>query len=276
MLLPAPPLEAPADSNVLALILAMPGSGKTRTMFEAAKGASYHRIIMSNEDLEEINDKKRSYLARKVAVFCKCGENEIPLDHIGIVVVHFDEIQSLMVSYKDDEESVVATLSKACDKMINPQGKSPRTWLKFVMTGTNVFTRTTIKIGTAVKDVSISLDGAFSLKFVTKLAEDHGLLNFFDGTNYLERCRHNRRFTEKFLCNVWNGSKKDGFDVADAYEKAFLAMKEQMSNQIQLFAPTVSQVACTVFAKLLAVKPDEIQYVQLQPTHWYGEALTEC
>jgi hypothetical protein len=241
------------DSCVLALILAMPGSGKTRTVAETAMKETYNRFRMSNQTFESAASVQK-FLEESVKKSCR-GVDEIPLKYDDVVVVHFDEIQSLMEPPKGSEEPLVTTLSKAIDAMVNVH--PPRSWLKFVMTGTNIFTRTTIKIGSDVKAMPIPLDGSFSLEFVTKLAHDHGLSAVFQDTNYLERCRHNRRFTEYFFFNVWNEFEKDNFAVAKAYEMAFIRMKEQMNNQIKLLAP-VSKVACTVFAKLLAVAPEDI------------------
>ena len=236
------------DSDVLALILAMPGSGKTRTVVEAARGKKYHRFRMSNRTFENA-DSLQEFLQKTVL-------STIPNDGEEVVVVHFDEIQALMVTPEGCEESLVATLSKAIDSMVNGQ-HPPRSWLKFVLTGTNIFTRTSIKIGADVKALPIALDGSFSIEFVSELANVHGINNLLVGTNYLERCRHNRRFTERFFSFVWDGSKTDGFNIEGAYRDAFELMKEQMSNQFRGGVP-VSQVACSVFAKILAVPQDEV------------------
>ena len=241
-----------ADIPVLALILAMPGSGKTRSVVEATRMEKTRckRLRMSQYEFHSADSLKKFLSAKVVQA---CGVKSMPSVFNEVVVVHLDEIQSLMSAPEGSQELLVTTLSTEIDCLINAD--PPRWWLKFVLTGTNVFTRSTIKIKTEVKIDPITLDGSFSIDFVQQLADDHGLSGSFAGTNYLERCRHNRRFTELFLKEVWKGiyeSKGAGFDVADAYDDAFLIMKEQMSNQIEHFAP-VSRVACSVFAKILAV-----------------------
>jgi len=248
-----PDEEDTTDSDVLALILAMPGSGKTRTVVEASKGKKYRRFKMSNLTFEGAHSVQE-FLQKSVSEIC--GASTIPNDSEEVLVVHFDEIQALMVTPDGCEESLVATLSKAIDRMVNGP-YPPRSWLKFVLTGTNIFTRTTIEIGTDVKALPIALDGSFSFEFISELAKDHGINDLLDGTNYLERCRHNRRFTERFFRGVWDGSQTESFDVEGAYRVAFELMKEQMSNQFRGGAP-VSQVACSVFTKILAVPQDEV------------------
>jgi hypothetical protein len=76
--------------------------------------------------------------------------------------------------------------------------------------------------------------------------------------DYLERCRHNQRFTELF--SVLSGTEHAyQFEVASPYEEAFITMQEQMSNDIGEGQSTpVSQVACAVFAKILSVEPNSI------------------
>ena len=68
----------------------------------------------------------------RVAKLCQCDAANIPLDN-PTIVVHFDEIQSLMKAPEAGGEPLVVTLSKACDEMVHVQGKHPRTWLKFVI-----------------------------------------------------------------------------------------------------------------------------------------------
>jgi len=168
------------------------------------------------------------------------------------VVVHFDEIQNLMVTPKGWEKSLVSILAEAIDDMVNSD--PPRSWIKFVLTGTNIFIRTRIKIGIDVKYFPIALDGVFPMEFVSGLARDHGIYHLFAGTNYLERSRHNRRFTELFFFGVWARAciSPDACDVEKAYAEAFGNMKEQICNQITSKVP-VSQVACSFFEKILAI-----------------------
>ena len=243
--------EDGTDRPVLALILAMPGSGKTRSVVEAAsksESMQYKRERMSNQEFDSASSLQ-AFLEARVAE--ACGTSSVPMDHDKTVVVHLDEIQSLMFSPAGSDELLVTSLSKTIDRMVNVH--PPRSWLKFVLTGTNIFTRKTIRIKTEVKVCPIALDGAFSIDFVKKLAEDYiKPKDLFDETNYLERCRHNRRFTELFFSAVWDGS-----EVPNAYEEAFGRMKEQMSNQIGDGVP-VSRVACSVFTKILSLTKSEI------------------
>lgn len=138
-----------ADSDVLALVLAMPGSGKTRSVVEAARGHRYHRFKMSNHAFLGV-DSIHKFL--RDIVLKACGaEKVIPMKHKKVVVIHFDDIQGLMKTPPDGVESLVKTLSKEIDEVVNQKGQpAPRSWLKFVLTGTNIFTRSAIKIGTVV------------------------------------------------------------------------------------------------------------------------------
>jgi len=242
------------DSEVLALVLAMPGSGKTRTVVEAVQGArKYHRIKMANRVFHDAGSIQKFV---ETSVSEASGEEKICDGKNGVVVVHFDEIQALMVTPESCKESLVATLSKAIDSAVN-HFYPPRSWLKFVLTGTNVFTRTTIKIGTDVKALPIALDGSFSLEFVSNLANEHEFSHLLVGTDYLERCRHNRRFTQQFFASLWDGIKTANSNVESAYRDAFALMKEQMSNQFEN-GVRASQVACSVFAKIIAIPEDEV------------------
>jgi hypothetical protein len=86
------------------MILAMPGSGKTRTVVEAArsrKGMQYKRFRMLNHKFESA-DSVQKFLEASAATTCGVGES--PFEHDDVVVVHFDEIQSLMVPRKGSEE----------------------------------------------------------------------------------------------------------------------------------------------------------------------------
>jgi hypothetical protein len=176
--------EDTADADVAALILAMPGSGKTRTVIEAAKGKTYKRFRMSNHKFEDALSVE-VFLSNSVAA--ACGEDAVPVTRNDVVVVHFDEIQSLMVAPNESTTKLlVAMLADAIDALVN-DAENPRLWLKFVMTGTNVFTRKAIKHGSEMKALPIPLDGSFSLAFVTKLVTDWKLQHLFCGNNYLER-----------------------------------------------------------------------------------------
>lgn len=256
------PSKDAIDAPVFALILAMPGSGKTRTVVEAAKMEKLRRIRlkMSNAKGALLTDV-RLYLARAVSKACNCAENAIPLEHDETIVIHFDEIQHLMAKPASDVEAPVTTLSKACDEMVNPSGGDPRNWLKFVMTGTNIFTRTEIKLGSSVKTIFIPLDGAFPLNFVERLARSYDLEQFVGKGDFFERCRHNRRFTEHFLCALWDGAQ--GEEPVDsvsrlAYLTAFSSFRDQVSKNItEGNNIKVPKVACTVFAKILRLVPEK-------------------
>ena len=265
------------DPKVVALILAMPGSGKTRTVQEAARSLDlgYHKFRMSTIKFVTAEDV-RQYVERKIKEICGvAGNNSIPIDGMKKIVIHFDEIQTMMKEPKNGEENcLVTSLAIACDGLVHDQEGRHRSWLKFVITGTNIFTDEMINIGSEVKTDFIPMDGSFSLNFVTQVANEHDLISSFgkrdDG--YLERCRHNRRFTERFFFQLWrrsrNGPDRTGSVVEDAYEAALDEMCRQISGNmktensrtgnVRTTSVPISKVACAVFAKILLVDPKVI------------------
>lgn len=264
------------DPKVVALILAMPGSGKTRTVQEAARSLDldYHKFRMSTKEFDTA-ENVRQYVERSVKGICGVTSNNIPIDGMKKTVIHFDEIQTMMEKPKDGEEnSLVTALAVACDGLVHDQHGRHRSWLKFVMTGTNIFTDNMINIRSKVKTDFIPMDGSFSQDFVTQVANEHDLMSFFCGKNdgYLERCRHNRRFTERFLFQLWrksqNGPRTSDSVVEDAYEAALDEMIRQVSGSmttettrtgnVRATNVPISKVACTVFAKILLVDPNVI------------------
>jgi len=64
-----------ADSSVFALILAMPGSGKTRTVVEAARETNYHRLRMTNKTVAKFGNAQalEDFLETKVSEICGGG-----------------------------------------------------------------------------------------------------------------------------------------------------------------------------------------------------------
>lgn len=254
------------DVKVIAAIFAMPGAGKTRTVVEAAKivGLPYYKYKMSYHRMCTTGQVQQ-FLKNAIAEICACDENQIPMARKSAVLIHFDEVQSLMDAPTDtNDNSLVTSLAKECDALINVSGRGQRSWLKFVMTGTNIFSNKSIAIGSDVKMELIPMGGSFSIDFVGQLLVEHGVEELLgtERETYLERCRHNRRFTELFFFNLWweanQGQRSDSSIVATAYGLALDDMKLTVRGSIEKMEMIVSQVACAFFTKILQIQESAI------------------
>ena len=241
------------DVKVIAAIFAMPGAGKTRRIV----GLPYYRYKMSNHRLYT-TAQVQQFLRNAIAAICACDENQIPMTRKNTVLIHFDEVQSLMDAPTDtNDNSLVTSLAKECDALFNVSGRGQRLWLRFVMTGTNIFSNKSIAIGSAVKMELIPMEGSFSMDLVGQLVVEHGLEELLgsERQTYLERCRHNRRFTENYFFNLWweanTGKHHDSSIIAKAYGRALDHMKHTIRGAIEQMELKVSQVACAVFSKIL-------------------------
>lgn len=61
----------------------------------------------------------------------------------------------------------------------------------------------------------------------------------------LERCRHNRRVTERFLKSIWNVTDLHPDTILDNYVAARNRVAETISTQLH---PHASPVACRIFS----------------------------
>jgi hypothetical protein len=179
--------------NVTAILFAVPGAGKSKTVLEAAKrcSAPYHRIkfVSNNTFVLALHEQcNPATIPEEYAVAMKLFLNTctvyinammVKMDSVrrrsddATVVLHFDEMQLLMgtniVSSRDPVSSDLFdyAMPAFCDA-INA-GLTDRNWLKVVLSGTNFFAPLVLNVGSDLKVVPIQLLGRFPEEFVNNL-----------------------------------------------------------------------------------------------------------
>ncbi|CAB9499545.1 expressed unknown protein [Seminavis robusta] len=244
--------EKYADAHAIGTLFAMPGSGKTKSVLEAAKRANtkHKRIRICDVEYDELKrcDKFVNSRVKKIQNDISTSNTD---DSNKTISIHFDEVQTLLD--EEDGEKVLKKLASVCAALGNQNKR-----LKFFFTGTNINASKPIDLGSELKAVPFYLDGSFPKDFVRSLYKDHieEIVNE-EMEGFLERCHHNRRFTAFFLKNLWdekhnrNDQKKS---VSDHYEAALESAQQPIASRM---ANHACPAACRIFRILLQAINDE-------------------
>lgn len=236
------------DVSNIATLLAMPGSGKTRSIKEAAaKAGAVHKRVRIDASWSDYDDGTdvvqivRGHLMRAI------GIGSLPGIWSQQVVVHFDEVQ-VFLSFENGPKKL-QTLAEVCNSIIY-SGDTALTWLKFVFTGTNINAHSPIRLGSSLKAEPISITGSFPFDFVIRLFTDYIDAPTEEHVALLERCRHNRRVTERFLRHAWD-HRKGSQELSAYYELARNHVAASISSQLDSKEKVTSPLACRVLRLVL-------------------------
>jgi hypothetical protein len=224
------------------MIVAPPGSGKTRTPAAAAAEmqfevlrykmdptfTTYVRSLGQVQSVAEIISKHEQILGRGrefyLLLFAELF-NQWCLDWIReaeklyqrsrrCVLLHLDEIQVLLPISPPQADSsavrdfVLASLAEALRR--NIVDNSSMRWLRVIMTGTNVFSPLWVAVGSFVRLRPIALNGRFSVSWIKEILlplQCPGLVESFSSDVELFDAligfvAANRRCTERFLAAI--------------------------------------------------------------------------
>ena len=211
-------------------ILAIPGSGKSRTVQVAAEELElpHCRVkFLEGAKLQTIKDRISSLLDDQGHVFSyegwKLGLGELirsildkELKKMGLAkeshaILHIDEIQTVMGSTEitpetwDDEQDPFDMIMPAlCSKLVEIMHEYPH--LRCVLTGTNFFANLVLSPGSAVKPDFIDLGGTFPAEWVMEaLIRKYFCFPEFlmkALLNHVEFLRWNRRAIHHFLVEL--------------------------------------------------------------------------
>lgn len=167
------------DLKALVTIFAMPGSGKSRSVSEAARAAraehfryrlnpiddpknSYHALL-NDDDNTNVEEIVRGFVLKAIK------QDTLPTFHDK--TIHFDEVQVFLPCR--DGQRKLQSLANGCNSIVYPPGRTPLSWLKFVFTGTSINARESIDLGSQSKAESVPITGSFPKWFVVELFNKH-------------------------------------------------------------------------------------------------------
>jgi len=186
-----------ADQSV-AMLLAPPGSGKTRTPFSAAEelNVEYLRVKMSADETisvpevgfqcvntlitkhEEVRGQSKEHykvifypLFRALMRMWVSEAQKLHVRQGKTVLLHLDEIQVFLPrsppsvdAQTSVRDCVLAALADVVNTCVVKQ--STMSWLRVIFTGTNFFSPLAIELGSALKFQSINITGSFPVSWV--------------------------------------------------------------------------------------------------------------
>ena len=240
------------DLLAIATLFAMPGSGKTRSVKEAASlaGAKHTRYRIKRNDpiYSQIDDTDLTGLTEVVRgyVLKAVKQDTLPDTLSRPIIIHFDEVQ-IFLSFEKGEEKL-RCLANVCNSIVYPGGTA-LTWLKFVFTGTNVNAQSPIDLGSELRTNPIPITGSFPVEFVTRLFTEYISEPTEEHLDLFERCRHNRRVTERFLRSAWDARESEA-NVSGYYELARDYVADSISSQLES-QRVASLLACRIFRLVL-------------------------
>ena len=232
-------LRGGGEDNKVALLFAIPGSGKSRTVREAAKALSYKhlRIKLVDEHRDAlrscVNGEQRDYEQWKTIfqrvvrpIFGSLLEQREGREH---VVLHVDDAQSLMsetvvprnewdAESGDPWDLVMPSVCSLLASFANSDDN-----IHVVLSGTNCFGPLVFGGGSEMKEREIPLDGVFSHEWVMRLVDKYFEMPAHvrqQVTQDVEFVRANRRAVEHYLYNAHRCLKEkrtgDEVSVAEA------------------------------------------------------------
>jgi hypothetical protein len=200
----------------VALLFAIPGSGKSRTVEQAAKKHDYRRFKFRDDHTERflslIEQEKHDYDGWK-RIFSELAKEILtpllePAKDGGLVVLHIDDAQTLMsdkVVTRNDWDAQTGNpwdlvMPSVCSRLSSLADHHDK--FRVVISGTNFFGPLMFNGGSQMKAREVTIDGMFSTDFVNALIDKY----FKFDRDVREKVRHdvefiraNRRATEHYL-----------------------------------------------------------------------------
>jgi hypothetical protein len=225
------------EDNKTLLMFAVPGSGKTRTVREAAAatGAVLHRekLMETHELITALKtcacskqcpagyddaktlfagyDDAKTLFAETCKTFLETKVAVLLRDHkTATIALHIDEAQLLMgTTLVDRKNTTLSTnlydyaMPAFCDAINLISSTRPK--LKVFLTGTNFFTPLVLNTGSHLKTVDVQLVGNLPIEFVNQVLDEHfrlGLLSPRLRATHLLDLSANRRAVEHLLSRL--------------------------------------------------------------------------
>lgn len=234
-------------------ILAIPGSGKSRTVKAAAEALDipHCRVkflhggllepisaaIRSKEQEHTLTyDDWKEILGKPIQSALHHTLKEKGVSKESRAILHVDEIQTLMgsaevtrESWNGQQDPFSLVMPALCFKLVQVKGVYPN--LICVLTGTNFFAKLVVSLGSAVKADYVPLDGTFPVDWVMKLIKKYfkipedlmELLHL-----HVEFLSWNRRAIQQFLVELkttcvskTNGDNLSAKDLEACKDAAF-------------------------------------------------------
>lgn len=190
---------ATSTDRSVAMILAPPGSGKSRTPFAAAgelEAVEYLRFKLTTSEMVLVDNTKqcvdslivahereefiskecyKSYFyplfQKYVQSWISAAEELRSKTNCSIVVLHLDEIQVLLPTIPPQQKGssnirdfILAALADTLNTLI--VRLEDKSWMRVILTGTNFFSPLAIQLASALKLLPIGISGSFPVDWV--------------------------------------------------------------------------------------------------------------
>jgi hypothetical protein len=242
------------------LLLALPGSGKSRTVAEAANNTNdckYIRIKLQHPEGKALREMTKEseflqYFLEKILPSHGCtvmSREKINISHRR-VLIHIDEVQLIMPAsdsgVTNHKQTAIVQLAQCLESL-----HGMNTSIRFALSGTSYLSNRYIKLGSHLKTKLMPLSGDFPDSFVTQLANKFGL-PVPNPTHSLE-FRYNRRFTQYYFAELYDQVFVK--QVQPEGDIVFKAAFEQWERTVTLDGVAISQAAAQTLGALLDREP---------------------
>ena len=278
--------EAGFSDKHIQFILAIPGSGKSRTVAEAAQQmgiqvcrvkfleARYLDIIKEKiTELTTANEGERrtatydkwkmelSSVIRKI-LMVEIEQQINDLEGSKMIFLHVDEIQTMMGSeevsrddWSDKQDPCNMMMPSLCSTLVALMEERPN--FRCILTGTNFFARLILNPGSEMKPDYVGLDGTFPVRWVMQqLVEKYFNIPMELSEpmrNHIAFLSWNRRAIQHFMFQLKSflDGKKEGDtlareDLQSVRNRAFNAWKEPIARALGAGRVAVTMVMSSI------------------------------